>query len=595
MSCPASPVSSGASASTSTPTVSTSIPSVPIYKPSFDWNSPHPYEQFKLFKQKVDYLLVHGPYKDLHASMKVSIFLNWLGDRSYELINTIEFPPTKSKSVLKDVIEQFDLYFKPSQSTFQSWYELGSLYSSQFKNQSDFLNKLIDVSKDCNLNNPNELVKFLFLVHNQNAHVRENLLKDMKPECTLQDCLQIAKLTEGTVHVEKLGQNFLANVDKHSQNVDAVNRGRPKSKGPHGFKGKSQSHSHSRNNGGAKGDGKRKVSCRNCGTSHPPRRCPAYGKKCHNCGVEGHYKALCRSRKQSNSRQNGQRGRRPQHEVEQEESQNDWAFSLSCDSVVIQFTDSVTKVKGNRNVMFDEIELSRVLVDLNVQAALHKDENCTPISGNGRPLHKFRFKLDSGAHGNLMPKSMFQRLYPGLPYSELRKSIDKRVTLVAYNKQEIKQLGQCCVNVCNSSTGKSKTCKFFVVEDKCNPIIGLNDSIALQLLSVNVPFTDKWTGNVHSKRSNSRCDKMETEEIGQQKGQLTRDYILKKYAKLFKGIGRFQCTPAKIQLKSNAVPVQKPARRIPVALKDEFQKEINTMVKDGILTKLDKNQATWNG
>ena len=169
--------------------------------------------------------------------------------------------------------------------------------------------------------------------------------------------------------------------------------------------------------------------------------------------------------------------------------------------------------------MFDEIELSRVLVDLNVQAALHTNENCTPVSGNGRPLHKFMFKLDSGAHGNLIPKSMFQRLYPGLPYSKLRKSIDKWVTLVAYNKQEIKQLGQCCVNVCNSSTGKSKTCKFFVVEDKCNPIIGLNDSIALQLLSVNVPFTDKWTGNVHSKRSNSRCDEMETEEIGQQKGQ----------------------------------------------------------------------------
>ena len=81
------------------------------------------------------------------------------------------------------------------------------------------------MSEDYNLNNPHELVKFLFLVHNQNACVRENLLKDMKSGSTLQDCLQIAKLTEGTVHVEKLGQNFLANVDKHSQNVDTVNRG----------------------------------------------------------------------------------------------------------------------------------------------------------------------------------------------------------------------------------------------------------------------------------------------------------------------------------------------------------------------------------
>ena len=202
--------------------------------------------------------------------MKVSIFLNLLGDHSYELINTIDFPPTKSKTVLKDVIEQFDLYFKPSQSTFQSWYELGFLYSSQFKIQSDFLNKLIDVSNDCNLDNPNELVKFLFLVHNQNAHAHENLLKDMKPDCTVQNCLQIAKLTEGTVHVEKLEQNFLANVDKHSQNVDAVDRGRPKSKGQGGFKGKSQSHSHSRGNGGAKGGDKGKGSSWHCGTSHPP-------------------------------------------------------------------------------------------------------------------------------------------------------------------------------------------------------------------------------------------------------------------------------------------------------------------------------------
>ena len=102
---PAAPPASGAGPSSSTATVLTSIPSVPIYKPSFDWNSPHPYEQFKLFKHKVDYLLVHGPYKDLHPSMKVSIFLNWLGDRSYELINTLTFPPDKSKEVLQDVIE----------------------------------------------------------------------------------------------------------------------------------------------------------------------------------------------------------------------------------------------------------------------------------------------------------------------------------------------------------------------------------------------------------------------------------------------------------------------------------------------------------
>ena len=60
------------------------------------------------------------------------------------------------------------------------------------------------------------------------------------------------------------------------------------------------------------------------------------------------------------------RGPRHQHEVEQDDNGDDWTFSLNQDEVVIKFTDSVTKVKGSKDVMFDEIELSRVLVDLKV-------------------------------------------------------------------------------------------------------------------------------------------------------------------------------------------------------------------------------------
>ena len=180
---------------------------------------------------------------------------------------------------------------------------------------------------------------------------------------------------------------------------------------------------------------------------------------------------------------------------------------------------------------------------------------------------------------------MYQSLLQGLPYDVLRKSINKRVTLVAYNKQEIKQLGQCCLNVLNMSTGKSKTCKFFFVGDCCNPIIGIHDSIALNLLSINVPFTDRWT----DKSCSFRADSIDVEEVGEEK--LTHDFILKQYKKLFTGIGHFQGAPAEIKLKDNAVPVQKLLRRIPVAMRDEFQEEINSMRKAGILTKLDKNQA----
>ena len=67
----------------------------------------------------------------------------------------------------------------------------------------------------------------------------------MKSDSTLQDFLHIAKLTKGTVHVEKLGQNFLANVEKLDQNVDAVNRGRQQFKKQNGSKFRQQSCSQS--------------------------------------------------------------------------------------------------------------------------------------------------------------------------------------------------------------------------------------------------------------------------------------------------------------------------------------------------------------
>ena len=167
-----------------------------------------------------------------------------------------------------------------------------------------------------------------------------------------------------------------------------------------------------------------------------------------------------------------------------------------------------------------------------------------------------------------MPISMYKSLFPGLPHDVLRKSIDKRVMLVAYNKQEIKQVGHCCINLSNPSTGKSKTCKFFVVGDHCTPIIGLHYSIALNLLSVNVPFTDRWT----EKSCFLRTDNIDVEEIGEEK--LTHDFILKKYKKLFVGIGHFKCAPAEIKLKDNAVPVQEPPRRIPVAMRDKLGRHL---------------------
>jgi len=39
----------------------------------------------------------------------------------------------------------------------------------------------------------------------------------------------------------------------------------------------------------------------NCGQSHPPRKCLAYGHQCYNCKKYNHWRSQCRSKKQVNA------------------------------------------------------------------------------------------------------------------------------------------------------------------------------------------------------------------------------------------------------------------------------------------------------
>ena len=88
--------------------------------------------------------------------------------------------------------------------------------------------------------------------------------------------------------------------------------------------------------------------------------------------------------------------------------------------------------------MFDEIStsasLQRVLTDGHIKS----------IGVGKSHWLKERFKIDSGACGNLMPLGMYKSLYSKEPSAS---TINHSACLLDYNKQEIKQLGTCKVLV----------------------------------------------------------------------------------------------------------------------------------------------------
>ena len=61
---------------------------------------------------------------------------------------------------------------------------------------------------------------------------------------------------------------------------------------------------------------------------------------------------------------------------------------------------------------------------------------------------------------------------------------------------------------------------------------------------------------------------------------------------LFQGIGHFICKPVTIELQSDAEPIRKTPWKVPLALKDNYSAEIQSMVQQGILSEVIQSMET---
>ena len=171
---------------------------------------------------------------------------------------------------------------------------------------------------------------------------------------------------------------------------------------------------------------------------------------------------------------------------------------------------------------------------------------------------KQTFKIDTGADGNLILITVFMKLFPKISLKTLQKTIESGMNLYAYNNTPIRQFGICSVWL--NFKGKSRICKFYVVED-ATAILGISDSEKLGLVKVNFDMIDKLNSVklVHNITSDSFKWKIEME-----------------YPELFKGIG---CMKGEISIKlwDGAIPHVEPIRHVPHAMQELLKKELDKL------------------
>ena len=208
----------------------------------------------------------------MNGKQKVATVLNWLGTAAFQLHDEFNYTG-KDKDNLSDVLDRFEAYFRPQHNMIHAWYRIGTTFSDtcEIKTQSDFMYRLKDLAKQCEFTHSDEVVKFLFLIHNRHSEVKQELLKCVTKDTTLIQCLEYARSVEGNLQSVKLSkyiekaQPSTSTTDVHAVNKKVKSKSKPRHHNVTPARQKPGSY-----------DDDDKPKCDKCQLIHKPKECPAF-------------------------------------------------------------------------------------------------------------------------------------------------------------------------------------------------------------------------------------------------------------------------------------------------------------------------------
>lgn len=174
------------------------------------------------------------------------------------------------------------------------------------------------------------------------------------------------------------------------------------------------------------------------------------------------------------------------------------------------------------------------------------------------------FNVDTGAQIDVLPWSVVRKIDPK---TELRRT---NISLTAFGGQRIKPLGMCSLP-CEYNNVKQNVW-IAVVDLDVVPILGLATCVKFGIVD---PPRSSYNAN------NVRQSQLWLSTLV---AKLDKEFILTKYAELFKGLGTFE-KEYKILIKENAQPVAYAPRKVPHALKDKLKRKLDDLEKNGIIEK----------
>ena len=258
--------------------------------------------------------------------------------------------------------------------------------------------------------------------------------------------------------------------------------------------------------------------CGKCGTSHPPKECPAWGKKCHKCGNNNHFSTQCRSKQSGGGDRrshNTSRGCKGKGKHQQSRSRSNQVTKSAYSMESASFQDHSGNLHGEEtdNLHGESADLhgtsnsteffKQSFSTISRLKSVASISNDTDPEGKTKILTVLQLKLphrngtdditvkvDNGAEGNILPLNSFRAMFPhaldanGYPRPGFLRG--SRTTLECYDDGKLVNHGSIKLRLQHYSEGSFQDHSFYVVETKTlKPIIiGHPASIRLGLIRV---------------------------------------------------------------------------------------------------------------
>jgi len=179
--------------------------------------------------------------------------------------------------------------------------------------------------------------------------------------------------------------------------------------------------------------------------------------------------------------------------------------------------------------------------------------------------HDIQFQLDSGATVNVLPVREFKKVCDDPKLKELKAS---EAILSMYNGTGICPLGKRRISLCNPKNNRKYNLEFQIVSEENKIALGASAIQGMELITLNMEnilTVDGLTG-------------------GKTKG-LTVRQVVKQFKDVFEGEGML-IGKLHLQVDHCVPPVQFPAHKPPVALKEKYQGELKRLVERAIIRKV---------